>query len=229
MRVLSLLIFSVCLTLSAFGQEPDTSYGDYDVRPYPATNVPVSPEAASFIALFEESNVGNLRVYSHYDDELPYEYPFEGEEIPESYYEMFAGTHRDLLEDDAASAYSIYSIKGNRAEYYLIRTPSDKGPNTIVLFDLNGEVMEPVQVLAYAYCKGDFCYQQDSFITDLDGDTDLDILTKFRRTEADDEETLVKNDIIYLQEDDGSFEMVLDNDLRIDEGAYNMKAIEFEE
>ncbi|WP_282782429.1 hypothetical protein [Phaeodactylibacter xiamenensis] len=229
MRILSLLIFSVCLTFSALGQKPDTSYGEYDVRPYPATNVPVSPEAASFIALFEESNVGNLRVYSHYDDELPYEYPFKGKEIPESYYEMFAGTHRDLLEDDASYAYSIYSIKGNRAEHYLIRTPSDKGPNTIVLFDLNGEVMEPVQVLAYAYCKGDFCYQQDSFITDLDGDTDLDILTKFRRIEADDEETLVKNDIVYLQEDDGSFEMVLDNELRIDKDAYNMKAIEFEE
>jgi hypothetical protein len=107
MRILSLLIFSVCLTFSALGQKPDTSYGEYDVRPYPATNVPVSPEAASFIALFEESNVGNLRVYSHYDDELPYEYPFKGKEIPESYYEMFAGTHRDLLEDDASYAYSI--------------------------------------------------------------------------------------------------------------------------
>jgi len=229
MRVLSLLILSVCLTLSAFGQEQDTSYGEYDVRPYPATNVPVSPEAASFIALFEESNVGNLRVYAHYDDELPYNYPFEGAKIPESYYSMFAGTYRDLLEEDAAFAHSIYSIKGNRAEHYLIRTPSDKGPNTIVLFDLNGEVMEPLQVLAYAYCKGDFCYQQDSFITDLDGDTDLDILTKFRRIEADNEETLVKNDIVYLQADDGSYEMVLDNDLRIDKDAYNMKAIEFED
>lgn len=71
MRVLSLLIFFVCLTLTAFGQERDTSYEEYNVRPYPATNVPVSPEAASFIALFEESNVGNLRVYSHYDDDLP--------------------------------------------------------------------------------------------------------------------------------------------------------------
>jgi hypothetical protein len=229
MRVLSLLLFSVCLTFSALGQERDTAYSEYDVRPYPATNVPVSPEAASFIALFKESNVGNLRVYAHYDEELPYGYPFKGEEIPESYYEMFTGTYRDLLEDDKSYAYSIYSIKGNTGEHYLIRTPSDKGPNTIVMFDLNGEVMEPVQVLAYAYCKGDFCYQQDSFITDLDGDTDLDILTKFRRLDADGEETLVKNDIVYLQEDDGSFEMVLDNDLRIDEGAYNMKAIEFEE
>lgn len=229
MRVLSLLFLSVCLTVGAIGQEQDTTYQEYDVRPYPATNVPASAEAAAFISIFEESNVGNLRVYAHYDDELPYDYPFRGEEIPESFYEMFTGTYRDLLEADESYAYSIYSIKGNRSEHYLIRTPSDKGPNTIVLFDLNGEVMEPVQVLAYAYCKGDFCYQQDSFITDLDGDTDLDILTKFRRVEADNEETLVKNDIVYLQNDDGTYQMVLDNELRIDKDAYNMKKIEFEE
>ncbi|MEQ8703102.1 MAG: hypothetical protein RIC19_04245 [Phaeodactylibacter sp.] len=228
MRFLSLLILSVCMTLSAIGQEQDTSYGEFDVRPYPAANVPASPEAAAFIALFEESNVGNLRVYAHHDDELPYNYPFKGKEIPKAYYEMFSGTYRALLEADKAYAYGIYSIKGNKAEHYLVRMPSDKGPNTIVLFDLNGEVMEPVQVLAYAYCKGDFCYQQDSFITDLDGDTDLDILTKFRRMEADDEETLVKNDIIYLQGDDGSYQMVLDNELRINKDAYNMKDVTFE-
>jgi hypothetical protein len=229
MRFLSLLIFITLIVFPAWGQEPDTSYAEYDVRPYPAANIPASPEAAAFIALFEESNVGNLRVYAHYNDELPNNYPFKGTAVPEASYEMFTGTYRDLLEADQAYAYSIYSIKGNEAEHYLMRVPSDKGPNTIVLFDLNGEVMEPVQVLAYAYCKGDFCYQQDSFITDLDGDTDLDILTKFRRTESDAEKTLVKNDIIYLQGDDGTYQMVLDNDLRVDKDAYNMKRLEFEE
>ncbi len=228
MRILSLLIVIAIALSPVYGQEQDTSYGDYNVRPYPATNVPVTPEAAEFVALFEESNVGNLRVYAHTDDELPYGYPFEGREVPEAYYEMFTGEYRDLLEDDKAYAYSIYSIKGNEAEHYLMRVPSNKGPNTIVLFDLNGEVMEPVQVLAYAYCKGDFCYQQDSFLTDLDGDTDLDILTKFRRVDSKDEETIVKNDIIFLQNDASEYEMVLDNDIRVNEDLYNMKEIEFE-
>lgn len=228
MRFLSCVIFMLLTTFAALGQEQDSSYGEYNVRPYPATNIPSTSEAAEFIALFEETNVGNLRIYAHTDDELPYDYPFIGKEIPEVYYDMFTGTYRDLLEADQAYAYGIYSIKGNKAEHYLMRVPSNKGANTIVLFDLQGEVMEPVQVLAYAYCKGDFCYQQDSFITDLDGDTDLDILTKFRRVDSEDEETIVKNDIIYLQGDDGAYEMVLDNDLRIDKGRYNMKRIEFE-
>lgn len=211
------------------GQKLDIFYGEYDVWLYLVINVFVSLEVVFFIVFFEESNVGNLWVYLYYDDELFYEYLFKGKEILELYYEMFVGIYCDLLEDDVFYVYSIYSIKGNRVEYYLICMFFDKGLNIIVLFDLNGEVMELVQVLAYVYCKGDFCYQQDSFIIDLDGDIDFDILIKFCWIEVDDEEMLVKNDIVYLQEDDGFFEMVLDNELCIDKDVYNMKVIEFEE
>jgi hypothetical protein len=203
------------------------SYEDYNERPYPATNVPASEQAAAFMALFEESDVGNLRLYAHPDDNLPYGYPFAGKEIPASFYAMFTGEYRELLEDDLAYAYSIYSIKGNEGQHYIMRLPTDKGPNTLVLFELDGEVMKPVQVLAYAYCKDGYCYQQDSFITDLDGDTDLDILVKFERTLAEGDEPLNKNDIMFLQQDNGEYRMVLDNPIEVDPGMYNMKEVNF--
>lgn len=203
------------------------SYDEYEERPYPATNVPVSEKAADFMGLFEESDVGNLRLYAHVDEELPYGFPFAGDKIPESFYDMFTGEYRDLLEDDLAYAYSVYSIKSSDGQQYILRLPSNKGPNTLVLFDLAGEVLEPVQVLAFAYCKGGYCYQQDSFITDLDRDTDLDILVKFRRTLPESGETVNKNDLMYLQNEEGDYQLVLDNAIEVDEGMYNMKDMEF--
>ncbi len=232
---LILLIFALLVTYSSLWSQDESekeqiekeSYEDYQERPYPAANVPASEEAAAFMRLFEESDVGNLRLYSNVDAKLPYGYPFEGEEIPESFYDMFTGEYRELLEDDKSYAYSIYNIKGNTGEHYLMRMPTNKGPNTLVMFDLQGEVMQPVMPLAYAYCSGEYCFQQDAFITDLDGDTDLDVLIKFRRTAADSEEVINKNDLIYLQGDDGTYQMVLDNAIRVDVDRYNMKELEF--
>jgi len=228
--LLSLFSFSAVWAQDEKEQQKDIEkedYEDYDVRPYPAANVPVSKQAADFISLFEESDVGNLRLYAHPNEDLPYGYPFAGEEIPKDFYSMFTGEYRKLLEKDLAYAYSIYSIKSNEGQHYIMRLPTDKGPNTLVLFDLKGEVMEPVQVLAFAYCKDGYCYQQDSFITDLDGDTDLDILLKFERTLPESGEALNKNDIIFLQQDNGEYRMVLDNPIEIDPGMYNMKEVDF--
>ncbi|NBC06782.1 MAG: hypothetical protein GVY26_06265 [Bacteroidetes bacterium] len=235
MRILTVFLLSLFSFSAVWAQDEKEqkqniekdSYEAYDERPYPATNVPVSEQAADFIALFQESDVGNLRLYAHPDDELPYGYPFAGDEIPEDFYSMFTGEYRELLEDDLAYAYSVYSIKGNEGQHYIMRLPTDKGPNTLVLFDLQGEVMVPVQVLAFAYCQEGYCYQQDSFITDLDGDTDLDILLKFERTMPETEEVMNKNDIMFLQQDNGEYRMVLDNPIEVDPGMYNMKEVNF--
>lgn len=228
--LLALFSFSTVWAQDEKAQEKDIEkedYEDYDVRPYPAANVPVSEQAADFISLFEESDVGNLRLYSHPSEDLPYGYPFAGDKIPESFYSMFTGDYRELLEDDLAYANSVYSIKGNEGQHYIMRLPTNKGPNTLVLFDLRGEVMVPIQILAFAYCKDGYCYQQDSFLTDLDGDTDLDILLKFQRTLPESGEVLNKNDIMFLQQDNGEYRMVLDNPINIDPGMYNMREISF--
>ncbi len=214
--------------LSAQVVEGDTlkePYQQYQERPYPAANIPVSPEVAGFIAQFEDSEVGNLKAFAIPEAEIPYGYYFTGTEIGEAHKELFTDEYRDLVENGAI--YATYSIKGQEKEHYIIRMPTDKGPNTLVLFETNGEVVEPVQLLAYAFCENGFCYQQDSWVTDLDGDADLDILTKYRRILPASGEVVDKVDYIYLQAESGDFMIIESDKIRVDPDKYNMEELEF--
>ena len=219
-------LFTGLLSAQVVSEDPvKEPYKDYNERPYPATNIPASPEVAGFIALFEDSDVGNLQVYSHFDGELPVDYYFTGKEIGAAHKELFTAEFRDLIEANAA--YATYSIKGNERENYIIRMPTNKGENTLMLFTVEGEVVKPLQLLAYAFCQGGYCYQQDSWITDLDGDTGLDILVKYRRTEADSKKVVEKNDKVYLQNEAGSFQLVEEGAVTVEPGKYEMEELEY--
>ena len=200
-------------------------FEDYNERPYPITNIPVSPEVAGFMAYFHDSDVGNLRVFSSFKDTLDYGYYFKGREIGPAEKELFTKEFHDLIK--SGEAYATYNIKGNAGDHYIIRMPTNKGANTLWLFNIEGEVVKPVQLLAYAFCQGDYCYQQDSWITDLDGDADLDILVKFRRTRADTKEIVEKTQKVYLQNEDGDFRHVENGLISFDPSKFEMEDLKY--
>lgn len=220
------LLFSGTLSAQVVEEEPvEEPYEDYNERPYPATNIPASPEVAGFMALFEDSEVGNLQVFSDFDSEISADYYFTGREIGEGFKELFTGEFRDLIEANAI--YATYSIKGSEEEHYIVRLPTNKGANMIWMFTVEGEVVKPLQQLAYAFCNDNSCYQQDSWITDLDGDTDLDILVKSRRTDPETKKVLEKNDQVYLQNEAGNFRPVEKGLISFEPGKFDMKELEY--
>lgn len=198
---------------------------DYEAEPYPALNQPASERAAGFIALFENSEVGNMQVYAWEGEELPSDYYFIGRKIPKNYYDFFGTEYQSLLKKQGAAAYATHSIRGSEAEYYLVRMPTNKGTHTITLFRLVGERLEPIKTLAYAFCLNGTCYQQDAFITDLNRDTDLDILIKHRQTpEGHSDITLNEYHRAFLQSDGGQFPLARRGSLEeLDVDMYNMK------
>ena len=220
-----LLSFSL-LNAQVVKEEPvEEPYKDYNERPYPATNIPPSPEVAGFMAEFEDSEVGNLKVYSDFDEQPSSDYYFAGEKISALHQELFTAEFRELIKTE--NAYATYSIKGNAREHHIIRMPTNKGPNTLWLFTVEGEVVKPLQLLAYAFCQSGSCYQQDSWITDLDGDTDLDILVKTRRTNANSKKVLEKNEQVYLQNEAGDFRLVEKGLIRFEPGKFDMEELEY--
>lgn len=223
----SALSWGIFIVLCLFGpalfaQAPAKDRADeaYYVSPYPMGNTPASERAAAFISLFDTENVGNLRVYAARDGNLNREYPFKGQALPERFLGMLPEPYLSELKRRGGTAYAVYRIKGNRGEHYLLRLPTEKGEHTLVLFDLHGEQLGLVNVLAYAYCGEKGCRQQDGFLTDLDGDTDLDILTKYAASAR-----AVPRSVVHLQQDDGGYETVMGWGTEIDLDAYNMQPL----
>jgi len=225
MKKIILSLMAIAITQFAFAQIEQKPADEYKERPYPATNTPASEDAATFLTLFEDSEVGNLKVYSHPGEKIPANHYFKGTEISDYFHSFFSGEYRELL-SDGAKAFATHSIKGNRGEHFIIRMATNKGANTLVLFDLNGERLEPIQTLAYAFCQKGYCYQQDSFITDLDGDTDLDLLIKYKRVpESKPESKGATSSTIMIQSDEGLYQVVDPSNFEteVDKGMYNMK------
>jgi hypothetical protein len=129
--------------------------------------------------LFEESNVGNLHVYSlDGSTDSPEDY-FYGERIPRGLYGLFAANWRDELPDDF-EAYALFKIKHGAGDAYLMRFAGLGTQNLIGLFSIEGEKVTFLKILSSHSCSDSTCWQTDSWIQDFDGDTRLDILQKVR-------------------------------------------------
>lgn len=137
---------------------------------------------ATFVDLFEISNVGNLHVYAPLDKPAEEDYYFKGERIPRGLYGTFAQNWRNDLPADF-EAFALYAIRNGTEDAYLIRFAGRGTNNMIGLFRIEGEKVVFVKTLANHFCNEQNCWQMDSWIQDVDGDTRLDILQKARMLE----------------------------------------------
>jgi hypothetical protein len=129
--------------------------------------------------LFEESNVGNLHVYSlDRNSNSPDDY-FYGERIPRGLYGLFSANWRDEFPDDF-EAYALFKIKHGASDAYLMRFAGLGTQNLIGLFAIEEEKVVFLRILSSHSCNNSTCWQTDSWIQDFDGDTRLDILQKVR-------------------------------------------------
>lgn len=186
----------------------------------------LSGKAARFSALFETQPSGDLHLYAQFNEELPADYAFTGQAIGKPFMELFTGEFRQMLEEGAAF-YAVYSLKNGEKESYIIRLPSNKGPNTFYLFEWRDEVLHPVQLLAYAFCAEGYCHQQDCWAADLNGDSKVDLLTKFRRTLPRSQQALSHNEQVYLQKDAGRFGIVPQGSVELEQGKFEMKELAY--
>lgn len=170
--------------------------------PYPINNRPSSEKTAAFIALFDDTNVGNLHVYTSKMSNPKEDYFYMGQEMDTYYTAMLPKKWRKKTRGKAAKAYAVKNIAGAEREYYIIRFLDKKERNHLALFELQQESLIHKMTLAQAWCKGPRCYQKDTWIQDVDGDTLVDLIVKTRR----ERNSLTSDEIeVYQQTKAGNF------------------------
>ena len=183
-------------------------------------------KAAAFASLFEENQADNLHLYAPFSEQLSDDYAFTGKKIGAGFYSLFTGEYRQMLEEGAVF-YAVFSLKNGEKESYIIRMPSNKGPHTFYLFEWREEVLQPVQLLAYAFCVDGYCHQQDCWAADLNGDSKVDLVTRFRRTLPRSQQVLSQNEQVYLQKDAGRFGIVPQGSVELEQGKFEMKELAY--
>ena len=184
-------------------------------RSYPALNAPESELAREFASTFEEQNVGNMHVYATMEDEAEYEYFFRGNQVGKNFVPLFRGKWRGAARDNRTSLHAVYTIRGGEDAHYIMRFSHPRRGQRIELFNIENGRVEHVKTLASMQCKGNRCYQLDTWIRDIDGDTRLDLIQKTRVLDAANGVTLSENAAVYAKRPNGVFEQTdnLDVDL----------------
>lgn len=166
--------------------------------------------------LFEETNVGNLHIYSLTEEEraAPDDF-FYGQQIPRGLFGLFSANWRDELPADF-EAYALFKIKHGEGDAYLMRFAGPGTQNLIGLFTIKGDKVAFLKVLSSHSCNQNTCWQTDSWIQDFDGDTRLDILQKVRVLQF----TLMDAPVeeysqVLRQGDDGKFTLSKEIDIDI--------------
>ena len=189
-------------------------------EPYPA---PVSfqdltEQQATFIALFEDRNVGNLHLFI--PPSVGTQPTFDGTIIPKSYRRLFPKSVRRSFKRKGQQPVALHSIRGDEEDWYLVRTYDRKGTPAIRLYEWENGKMKEKMVLAYTRCQAGQCEQLDSWIRDINGDTTLDIVQK-REVRSKNGKTLQSDLAAYSIDRRGQF--VVDNTLSIDAGDYSLE------
>jgi hypothetical protein len=159
-----------------FAQTKVKNYPKEDAYPAPH-NQDVKPASkGAFIALFEDWNVTNLHVYADPNEQPSQDFYYFGKPISPTFKDYLPDELRHWTHVEGYEPHAVFSLRGDGEEWYVLRIPDKEMPNQLVLYEMqNGELVMK-QTLAFVYCDKKGCMQMDSWIQDVDGDTELDII-----------------------------------------------------
>lgn len=217
MKYLLTIIISCLMIGVLFGQTRKDRYEE----PYPApvSYENISERKAEFIALFEDRNVGNLHLFTA--KKLKKDRTFKGEIIPKSYKYFFPSNTWKFFNRKKWRPRALYSIRGDAEDWYILRVSDKKGKNTLRLYEWGEDHLVEKKILAYTKCRGKNCEQLDSWIRDIDGDTNLDIVQ--RKATISKNQTRESSIEVFAIDEHGVFQKT--DDLVIDSGDYQLEQI----
>ncbi|NJB85792.1 hypothetical protein GGR26_001537 [Lewinella marina] len=153
-----------------------------------------------FATNFEESNVGFLHIYVDPTDDPLETYLLRGREMSDTAVAMLPARLRRLAKDDDATFYATLAIKGIDENLYLTRLDAPRR-DQIDMFAIRDGKVKHLKTLAYLDCGGTECLQMDSYITDVNLDTDFDLIQIARRTTEQNGTTDERRTVYYMSPD----------------------------
>ncbi|CAH1002200.1 hypothetical protein LEM8419_03117 [Neolewinella maritima] len=149
------------------------------------TNLATGSELDELVGIFEENNVGFLHVYIDPNVDPLETYLFRGLEMGEGEVAQLPESYLSEVNTDEGRFYASMAIQGIEENLYLVRYDGTQR-DRIDQFALRDGQMMHLKTLAYLNCDtpGD-CGQLDSYITDVNLDTDFDLIQISRASAAD--------------------------------------------
>lgn len=199
-KYISLLALLFLNTSMAFGQtiKPAPDRAAAPSVGYPNTDVMVSEAFADFNAEFPGQNVGFLHVYTDPAATTNEDYLMRGTLASGTVKALLPKKYQQMAKRMNAKIYASAAIRGIRENLYIVRMDGATS-DRIEMFAIRGNKVKHLKTLAYRACANGSCQQTDSYITDINGDSDLDLIT-IKRTMTKEGESAVKRSVYTLNE-----------------------------
>lgn len=162
---------------------------------------------AYFNSLFEDYSVGLMHVHMEafpQNAEIDSVNRTPGEPIPMNCRSfMPTPLHKRMLEEKIVPN-AIGAVRGDGLQnYYMVEVPGKDGDKEIVLYRMQNHQLKAMLPLANHDCNSKRCLQLDSWLIDLNGDTQLDLIQKRRVMRSN--KKVKQKTFVYLMQQDGTF------------------------
>ena len=175
-------LFTVCylLALGLSAQAVETAREPAnpgnDPTAYPL-ETPIKGEALQrFAAFFSPQNVGFFHVYADPRVDPGETYLLRGNKMGGVALQMLPKKFQKMAKRMGADVYGAGAITGMNESLYLVRMDG-RGEDRVEMFAIRDDEVKHLKTLAVMKKAGSRMKQMDSFITDIDGDSYLDLIT----------------------------------------------------
>ena len=165
-----------------------------------------------FATAFNESNVGFLHVYLDPAVDPLETYLLRGREMPDTAVAMLPARFRKEAEKDGNTLYATIAVKGIEENLYLTRLDAPRR-DQIDMFAIRDGKIRHLKTLAYLDCAGAECLQMDSYITDVNLDTNFDLIQIARRKTESMGTTDERRTVYYMDPDSRRWKMTQELDV----------------
>jgi len=210
--LLTLLCISTLLTAQTVNPAPDRAADP--VQAYPITNQIEGAALQAFAEDFDLQNVGFFHVYADPDVDPKKTYLLRGNPVSSTTKALLPRKYQRIAERMNAKVYGAGEIKGINESYYIVRMDGSSA-DRIEMFAIRGDKVKHLKTLAYRECTTGRCAQLDTYITDLDGDTNLDLI-QMKRVRSRNGEKTWKPRAYVMNERNGKWKKTKALDLPLD-------------
>ncbi|MCB9341462.1 MAG: hypothetical protein H6577_25345 [Lewinellaceae bacterium] len=152
-----------------------------------------------FKNLFEEVNVVKMHLFaSHEANPNPDNYPYVGKPITGN---MTQYLPPDAQANGTGGVFACYRTENSG--HYILRIPGKDASSDLVLCKWDGAAgkLKKVAYLAFLQCENGTCYQQDSWLADLDDNRLLELIV---RSQKRDSKGMISDETFDVITDDGT-------------------------
>lgn len=126
--------------------------------------------------LFEEVNVVKMHLFATREADPEGEtYPYAGKQFGE---DVLPFLPEGVQPNESGGVFACYHVENN--DFFILRVPGQEVASDLMLCKWDGSAgkLKKIASLASYRCEGESCQQQDAWLTDLDDDRSLELITR---------------------------------------------------